>query len=535
VLDPVFSPDGSQIAFSWKPPRSDRFQLAVIAPGSAPRVIATGGVATVGPVWSPDGKQICFLRQGLGESALYLKTLRDGAERRVMTLTNSSLGDRVAWIANSRTVVVADTNHGVPLTLVDLETGARRYLPADPTSSDTSPKSSPDGKWIAFCRCFTQTTADLFVVAAGGGVARRLTFDGALKREHRWTPDGLGILFKARLEKHSGLWHVPAAGGTVHEVRLPQVATGAFDVRAGRDVGLVVASAEDIQIISIFRIEIPAEGRGPSRPVRLISAGDRGETFETNPAISPDGLQVAFVSFRSGVPEIWISDNAGESARQLTSLGGPQVTQPAWSPDGRYLLSASETGGKRNLFRVEVASGAIRRLPTGGLEETEPQWSRDGRWITFASRRSGTLELWRMPAAGGVPWPLTHSGAAVHRESPDGRWLYFVDHYRPGLWRIPRNGGKAELVLDRVYPELYRAWAVGRRGVYYTYKDPAAEKWTVALYDPESRSERALAVFNYPLPRWSGALTVSPDERWMLLPMIEAKGSRLVLFSGVKV
>ena len=100
---------------------------------------------------------------------------------------------------------------------------------------------------------------------------------------------------------------------------------------------------------------------------------------------------------------------------------------------------------------------------------------------------------------------------------------------------MPWQGGKAELVLDRVYSELYRAWAIGRRGVYYTYKDPAAAKWTVALYDPESRTERPLAVFDHPLPRWSGTLTVSPDERWMLLPMIEAFGSRLVLFSGVKV
>lgn len=54
--------------------------------------------------------------------------------------------------------------------------------------------------------------------------------------------------------------------------------------------------------------------------------------------------------------------------------------------------------------------------------------------------------------------------------------------------------------------------------VYYTYKNASAERWTVALYDPEQRTERPLATFDQPLPRWSGTLSVSPDERWMLLP-----------------
>jgi Tol biopolymer transport system component len=219
----------------------------------------------------------------------------------------------------------------------------------------------------------------------------------------------------------------------------------------------------------------------------------------------------------------------------MTSFEGSEVTQPAWSPDGRYLLSASAPDGRRNLFLVEVETGSMRWLTNGGLEETEPQWSRDGLWITFTSSRSGRQELWRMPAAGGAARRLTQNGGAVHRESPDGRWIYFVCHEQPGLRRMPWHGGKEELVLERVHSELYRAWAVGRKGVYYTYKDAAPPRWTVALYDPDSRTERAIAVFDHPLPRWSGALTISPDERWMLLPMIEALGSRLVLFSGVRV
>jgi Tol biopolymer transport system component len=267
----------------------------------------------------------------------------------------------------------------------------------------------------------------------------------------------------------------------------------------------------------------------------MIASEDRGMNFECNPAISPDGMRLAFVSSRTGSPEMWVSDSEGKLPRQMTSFRGPEVTQPAWSPDGRYLLSASAPESGRNLFVVDVETGLMRWLTFEGQEETEPQWSRNGQWITFASSRSGVQELWRMPAGGGSARRLTQNGGAVHRESPDGRWIYYARHEQPGLWRMPWAGGKEKLVLGRVASELYRAWAVGRRGVYYTYKDPAAPKWTVLLYDPESRAERPLAVFENPLPRWSGALAVSPDERWMLLPMIEARGSRLVLLSNVKV
>ena len=111
VRDPVFSPDGSRIAFSWKPPGAERFHLAVITTGGGePSVIAAGGAIGMGPAWSPDGKRICFARQGFGENALYVKALRDGAERRVMTLSASTLGDLLDWVPGSTTVVVADTS-----------------------------------------------------------------------------------------------------------------------------------------------------------------------------------------------------------------------------------------------------------------------------------------------------------------------------------------------------------------------------------------------------------------------------------------
>jgi serine/threonine protein kinase len=106
--DPCFSPDGARVAFSWKPAGSDRFQLAWIATGGGePRPLTSGRADDIGPAWSPDGQRIAFLRQGARESALYVKQLKDGTERRVTTMTTSIYGNRIDWLRDSRTVVMA--------------------------------------------------------------------------------------------------------------------------------------------------------------------------------------------------------------------------------------------------------------------------------------------------------------------------------------------------------------------------------------------------------------------------------------------
>jgi len=532
--DPAFSPDGSRIVFSWKPPTVDHFQLYVVGEeGGEPRQLTNGPADDSDPAWSPDGTRVCFTRQGLGESALYVKLLRNNAEQRVTTLINSSYSNRLDWLGDSRTVVLAENWFNMPLTLVDVESGSRREVMAPAPAGYNSPRLSPDRKWIAVAQFFSQTTADLFIVPVSGGEGRRITFDNYAKRDYRWMPDGRGITYRAPDKKGFAWWYVPAEGGAPSKLKLPDFTVGSFDLVRDSPGTVKLVAADRRWTIGISRMEIPVAGQPSSSAVPLIvSAGN--DALDADPAVSPDGLRIAFISTRSGHPEIWATSNEGRGAEQLTSFGGPEVTQPAWSPDGRYLISASAPEAKRNLFLVDVAARSVRWLTTSGLEETEPQWSRDGRWITFASSRSGRQELWRMLADGGAARQLTYKGGAVNRESPDGRWIYYVRHEQPGLWRVPADGGAETIVLDRVSSELYRAWAVGRKGIYYTFKNEKANTWTVALYNPEHGTDRPLATFDKPLPRWSGTLTLSPDERWMLLPILQAEGSKIVLFSGIQ-
>ncbi len=106
------------------------------------------------------------------------------------------------------------------------------------------------------------------------------------------------------------------------------------------------------------------------------------------PAISPDGRQVAFTiretnwDDNSYETEIWLADVASGEPRQITNAARSSQ-QPAWSPDGGTLAFVSDRDGKRQIYRLSLAGGEAERL-TGGTEDVNAfEWSPDGRSIAF--------------------------------------------------------------------------------------------------------------------------------------------------------
>ena len=224
-----------------------------------------------------------------------------------------------------------------------------------------------------------------------------------------------------------------------------------------------------------------------------------------------------------------MSDNRGQRTKQLTDLqGGVQVTVPAWSPDSREIVCAARGTG---VFVLDVGGDrAPRVLETEG---TEPQFSADGRSITFNSHRGGKPNLWRAPAGGGPARQLTQDGGSIHRASHDGRWVYHVRREDPGLWRIPVQGGKVQLVLDRVRSDLSRGWTLGHNGIYYTDYDATARQWMILLYDPARGTHQPVCRFGRPMPTYTGTLSVAPDERWMVFPLRETESGGLAVLPAI--
>ena len=273
-----------------------------------------------------------------------------------------------------------------------------------------------------------------------------------------WTPDSREILFGSR----GALWRLDALGGGT-PARLSFVGQdGLTPVIArtaeGRQRLVYVRSLTDC---NVWRIAVPAPAARASSPPAMAIGSTR---IDANASVSPDARQVAFLSNRSGDPQIWVARLDGTDAFQLTSLAFRSTPAfPRWSPDGTLIAFQGDPDGRPDVFLVPAAGGRPRMLMK---DATYPTFSRDGQWVYVASpRENGELRICKVPVSGGDPVQVTNSTGRLAIESHGGD-LYYVDAMdRPGsLWRLPAAGGRAVKIVSGI---ILGSFDVAEGGVYY--------------------------------------------------------------------
>lgn len=146
-----------------------------------------------------------------------------------------------------------------------------------------------------------------------------------------------------------------------------------------------------------------------------------------SPSWAPNGNQLAYVSFESRKPVVYVHDVSTGRRRLVANFKGSN-SAPAWSPDGRTLaLTLSRDGGSQ-LYLMDANGGEPRRLAQSSAIDTEPAFTADGKTIYFVSDRGGSPQIYKMPVSGGNPERVTFSGTynISPAVSPDGKWLAYV-------------------------------------------------------------------------------------------------------------
>ncbi|MEM8547975.1 MAG: Tol-Pal system beta propeller repeat protein TolB [Pseudomonadota bacterium] len=191
---------------------------------------------------------------------------------------------------------------------------------------------------------------------------------------------------------------------------------------------------------------ISVAGEGAGRRYRLIVADADGNNefvlLESgqpimSPTWSPDGRQLAYVSFESGQAAVYAQSLRTGRREQVS--GRPGVNNaPAWSPDGRQLaLTLSDPDGNLDVYVKALRGGALTRLTERRSIDTEPSWSADGKTVFFTSDRGGAPQVYKVAASGGDVERVTFEGRynARPRVSEDGRLLAIV-HDDRGSFRV---------------------------------------------------------------------------------------------------
>jgi len=146
-----------------------------------------------------------------------------------------------------------------------------------------------------------------------------------------------------------------------------------------------------------------------------------------SPSWSPNGSQLAYVSFESRKPVIYAHDVASGKRRLLANFRGSN-SAPAWAPDGNSLVATLSRDGGSQLYAISAAGGEPRRLTQSASIDTEPAFSPDGKFVYFVSDRGGSPQIYRMGAGGGNVERVTFTGSynISPAVSPDGRWLAYI-------------------------------------------------------------------------------------------------------------
>jgi Tol biopolymer transport system component/imidazolonepropionase-like amidohydrolase len=291
-----------------------------------------------------------------------------------------------------------------------------------------------------------------------------------------------------------------------------------------------------------------------------------GAAYETMPRFSPDGSRIAFTSDRDGLENIWTMDVRGGDLRQVSRERERQVSNPAWTPDGRYVVARKHMRNTRSLgagemwlYHLEGNGSGLKLTDRRNWEQnaTEPALSPDGRYVYFSEDVSdgNNFQYNRDPHAGiyviqrldretgqRMTW-LGGSGSAMRPQpSPDGKSLAFVrrvdttsvlfvqdlasgrtrplwnglDHDQQEAWAIFGNYTgyawlpDASAIVIWAQGKLWRVNALTGARTNIPFSATVTQRVTEAVRFPQAV---APDTFDVKMLRW---VSVSPDDRRVL-------------------
>jgi len=451
------SPDGQKLAFAWWQGQGvGRLYLRPAADlNAAPQLISAEGEEVNGLAWSPDGQALAYVatREG-AQCKLWLYHLAEGRHQELATCL-PMFTPTVDWSPDGKWIAFSASADGVGgLFLIAPDgSGLRRLSTAPPAAmADHQPAWSPDSQRLAFARQDPANgSRDLYEISLDGKLERLSHLKLYSLHGLSYTAAGRDLVFSSTRQDSRVLLRWDRDSASAQPLGLDGSAP-----KRNADGSLVYALLRTH--ISIARL-----AWGPqAQPERRISsvANDRAPDIQ--------GTKLAFVSNRSGQPELWLAEAQASAARRLTQLDS-QVAAPVWSADGERLAFLGSCGpGKRfGLCVLKPEDASLHVLAADAATYGRPSWRGGSQEVWVSSDRGGAWQLWHFAADG------SRAPVAVPTQAPPGRAVQWTADgkslvYQPRFGSTLRLRGKdgQERELAALPPgESLVDWRLGPRGL----------------------------------------------------------------------
>ena len=412
----AISPDGEKIVYSAVTEAGSRLWLRSLASVTAKPLVGTEEATF--PFWSPDGRSIGFFAGGK------LKRVDiDGSS--LQDLANVSVGRGGSW--NRDGVIIFAPAAGVtPIFRISATGGepvpVTRVDPARP-QIHYFPQFLPDGRHFIYYVPGNPDVRGVYVAQLDSAESKRL-FDADASAVYATSGQLLfvrqGTLFAQNFDASklatSGNPFAVAeqviVEGRPSVLALSASAAGPIAYRAG-----AAASSGMRQLAWIDRSGRELQKIGPL-------------TTGVNPAMSPDGRQVALRRVVDGNDDIWLLDIGRSNILSRFTFDPANDADALWSPDGGRVVFCSNRKGAYDLYMKSTAgSGNDEVLMTSTQNKVATDWSADGRFILFRSNDPKmSYDIWAMQIDGDrkpVPVVQTNFDERDAQFSPDGKWIAY--------------------------------------------------------------------------------------------------------------
>lgn len=281
-IDPAWSPDGRQLAYSTQPiaggSGSEYDQIHIMnADSSGQRQVTNHPNHSCSPAWSPNGKQIAFEAPCEDpQSSIYVINI-DGSGERQLT-THAGMSMYASWSPDGRQIAFVSAEIGIAqISVIDLDGSNLRQLTTS-SNPNIDPAWSPDGKHIAFVSAREGEQA-LYIMDADGGNERRISQNIDWVEYPSWSPDGKQIVFVAEPNDIQNLYVINADGSNLRQLTFET--SDSFH----RPVWAPVCNTSEAVSLALQMPELQAPSSKPGDPTPGFAAPPAG-------AESPAGTEL---------------------------------------------------------------------------------------------------------------------------------------------------------------------------------------------------------------------------------------------------
>jgi tricorn protease len=499
--EPSVSPTSPEIAFV-----ASGDVWTVSTSGGEARLLVSHPAEEARPLYSPDGSRLAFASTRTGSGDIYILTLATGGLKR---LTFSDVADALeGWSRDGKWLYFSasgqDVGNQADIFRVSVDGGTPMAVSADRYVAEFHAAPAPRQDAIAFAARGNSRgqwwrnghshidEAEIWLRREGAegaaAVYQRLVEDGARNNWPMWSDDGRTLFFMSDRSGSQNLWVRPVGPGqdaakprqltkfTRGRVLWPSISYDGRTIVFERDfhiwkVDASTGAAAEVPITLRGAAPAPAishqtlaqfGGLALSPDARKLVFTGRGEIFAvaaraaagagsdavrvtTTPAVegqiewAPDSRRIVYVSERAGASNVYMYDFTTSTEKQLTR--SPLVDLgPRFSPDGRSLLFLRD---RKEIRVLDIMTGQDRPLVSGYIRSPSYAWSPDGQWVAYAAvGDKGFRNVYVIPAAGGqsrqISFLSNAQGVSSIAWSPDGSCLIFDTGQRTETVQLAR-------------------------------------------------------------------------------------------------